>query len=124
MSIDESVKIAKEEGILVYVLSFGDQNTIDTVALRNLVKETGGSYKHSNLEGLSESMQNIIEMDEFLSAVNVEIEIRQSDDAIIDYYSVGPMVSKDVKLTQKSNVDFTKLSLELISTDQTKSEYS
>lgn len=108
-SIEDAVDFAKKEGIMIYAISFGDSEWIDEVMLREKVAEqTGGEYRHTGFEGLSDTLVEMTKMGKFLSAANLRITILQSDDAILDLYSIPsrPLVTSGVIVTAKDSSSF------------------
>lgn len=108
-SVEDAVDFAKREGIMLYVVSFGDSEGIDEVMLREKVAEqTGGEYRHTSFEGLSDTFVEMTKMGEFLSAANLRISILQSSDAVLDFYSIPsrPLVTSGVIVTAKDSSSF------------------
>lgn len=106
-SVEDAVDSAMKEGIEIYVVSFGDRRWIDEVMLREKVaKPTGGEYRYTSLDGLSDTLIETTEMEEFLSAANLRILISQSSDTVLDYLSVKEMVSPGVVLSRKGYFEF------------------
>jgi len=108
-SVEDAVDFAKKEGIMIYVVSFGDKEWIDEVMLREkVVKPTGGEYRYTNFEGLSDTLIATTKMEEFLSAINLQIVISQSEDAVLDFYSIPsrPLATSGVIVTAEDRSSF------------------
>jgi len=109
-NVEDAVDFAKKEGIMIYVVSFGQKEKIDDVMLRDkVVKPTGGEYGYTSFEGLRDALIGVQKLDEFLSAVNLRIVISQSSDAILDLYSIPsrPTATTGVIVTAKDKSSFT-----------------
>ncbi len=106
-SVEDAVDFAKQEGIMIYVVSFGQKGAIDDVMLgEKIVKQTGGEYRYTSFEGLGNALIGVQKLDEFLSAVNLRIVISQSEDAVLDYMSIEEMIKPGVTLTKKGYFEF------------------
>lgn len=106
-NVEDAIDFAMKEGIIIHVVSYGDIGWIDEVMLREkVVKPSGGEYKYSDLERLSESLVETINSEEFLSAANLRIIISQCDEAVLDHLSIEEMVKPSVALTKKGYFEF------------------
>ncbi len=105
-SVEDAVDFAMNEGIVIYVVSFGDRGWIDEVMLRKVAEQTGGECRYTSFEGLGDALIETTKMEEFLSATNLRILISQSSDAVLDHLSVKEMVSPGVVLSRKGYFEF------------------
>jgi hypothetical protein len=79
----------RAEGISLYVFNIGRSTNIESF-LRSACEETRGMYKVIEPSTLSQYLYGISVGSDKLSAANIKIQIRQTDDAVVDYYSVQP----------------------------------
>lgn len=109
----EAAKYASEKNIVIYSAGIGEKSEIDEEVLNKIASITGGQYSHvSDLSQLVNTLNNFINIEIYLSAVGLNLEIIQTKDAIIDYYSPEVLTSPDTPLITKNKFNYISPKLE------------
>ena len=98
----EMVDLAAKENIVIYPIGVGERREVDEVTLGKIAKDTGGEYTYiGDLRALSEPLEELVKMEEFISAANLDIVLSQNADAILDHSSVVVWHSEGITSTRK-----------------------
>ena len=101
------IKELKEEGITLYVFNIGEDSNVEDF-LKRACNETGGFYRKIEPTTLGINLKEIAVSKETLSAANVKLRIEQTDNAVLNYYSVTPKIvgTKSLEIITHNKLEY------------------